>query len=74
MNVYIFNQDQNYFVRYNLFYLMIQDVQILCDFGSYDLNDDEVIFLEEFLSVIVGLIKIDFRMLFECLDINGNFF
>lgn len=47
-------------------------MQIPCDFGSYDLNGDEVITLEEFLSATAGLAKIDPRTLFERLDTNGN--
>ncbi|XP_052720634.1 uncharacterized protein LOC128192183 [Crassostrea angulata] len=52
----------------------VKDVRIPCDFGSYDLNDDEVISLEEFLSATAGLTKINPRTLFERLDTNGDRF
>lgn len=35
------------------------------------MNGDGDILLEEFLGVIVGFIKMDFKILYGCLDKNG---
>lgn len=36
------------------------------------MNGDGDILFEEFLGVIVGFIKMDFKILYGCLDKNGN--
>lgn len=47
-------------------------VFLLCEFEIYDINSDEEILVEEFLSVIKGFIKMDFKVLFKCLDKDGK--
>lgn len=67
--------DINYFVMYWLFKVLFffkKGVLLLCRFDVYDLNGNKVIFVEEFLSVIKGFIKMDCKILFECLDRNGE--
>lgn len=57
-------------VKFYFFYK--KGVLLLCRFDVYDLNGNKVIFVEEFLSVIKGFIKMDCKILFECLDRNGE--
>lgn len=51
---------------------IIQDVQIPCYFGTYDLDGDGEISPEEFLSATRGFTKMEPKTLFERLDKNGK--